>query len=343
MEVKLTQYSKGSGCGCKIAPSVLDEILSKIPKPNNFPNLLVGNTYKDDAAVWQIDNEKVIISTTDFFTPIVDEPFLFGKIAAANALSDVYAMGAKPLMAIAILGWPIDKLSTAICAEVLKGADEVCKLAQIPIAGGHSIEVSEPVFGLSVTGMAHPKHIKTNAGAKPGDVIYITKPIGTGLLSAALKRNMLKNEDYEQFINIVTEINFIGEKLGQEDYVNAITDVTGFGLVGHLNEICEASNVSAELNFSQIPFIKGSEFYINQFCFPDNTTRNYNTYKEKISGMDGLKFISLCDPQTNGGLLISINEKFKNDFETLFLENGLKLWQIGRVIPKLEKNIIIRS
>lgn len=341
MEIKLTQYSKGSGCGCKIAPSVLEEILKKVPVNNSFPQLLVGKEFKDDAAVWKIDDEKVIISTTDFFTPIVDNPFLFGKIAAANALSDVYAMGGKPIMALAILGWPIEKLSSEICAEVLKGAEEICRTAGIPIAGGHSIDISEPVFGLSVTGITHPACVKTNANAKSGDLLYLTKPIGSGILSSALKRNVLKNENYEALINLLSGLNNIGEKLGEKEYINAMTDVTGFGLIGHLNELCEASNISAEINFSKIPFIDGLEFYINQFCFPDNTTRNLNTYKEKVDGMDGLKFISLCDPQTNGGLLLSVNSDFKSHIETLFAEKGLTLWQIGNIISRKDKNIFV--
>lgn len=341
MEIKLTQYSKGSGCGCKIAPSVLEEILNKVPVNSNFSNLLVGNKFKDDAAVWKLDEEKALISTTDFFTPIVDEAFLFGKIAAANALSDVYAMGGKPIMALAILGWPVDILSNQICAEVLKGAEEVCKTAGIPIAGGHSIDISEPVFGLSVTGIAHPTSIKTNANAQNGDLLYLTKPLGSGILSSALKRYIIKNEDYDVFVKTLTELNSIGEILGQKEYVNAITDVTGFGLIGHLNELCEASNVSAEINFSTVPLIENLDFYINQFCFPDNTTRNLNAYKSNVEGMDGLKFISLCDPQTNGGLLISVNKNFKTQFETLFAENGLKLWQIGNILPKQNKNIFI--
>lgn len=341
MEIKLTQYSKGSGCGCKIAPSVLEEILKKVPVTKHFSNLLVGKELKDDASVWKLDEEKAIISTTDFFTPIVDDPFLFGKISAANALSDVYAMGGKPIMALAILGWPIDKLTPEICAEVLKGAEEICATAGIPIAGGHSIDISEPVFGLSVTGLIHPSQIKTNSLANPNDLLYLTKPLGSGIISSALKRNILKTEDYQSFILLLTELNNIGEKLGTKMYVNAMTDITGFGLIGHLNEMCEASSVSAQISFSKIPFLEGLEFYIKQFCFPDNTTRNFNMYKDKVDGMDGLKFISLCDPQTNGGILLSVNPDNKTDLETLFAENGLMLWHIGKIIPKQDKNIII--
>lgn len=342
MEVKLTQYSKGSGCGCKIAPSVLEEILNKIPSQNQFSNLMVGKELKDDAAVWKINDEHALISTTDFFTPIVDDPYLFGKIAAANALSDVYAMGGKPILALAILGWPIEKLSTEICAEVLKGAEEITTQAGIPIAGGHSIDISEPVFGLSVTGIIHPSCIKTNANAKVNDVLYLTKPIGSGILSAAFKRNMLNANHYEMLIKILTELNCIGEKLGEKTYVNSMTDVTGFGLIGHLNELCEASNVSAEIIYSKIPMFDGLEKYMNQFYFPDNTTRNLNTYKNKVEGMDALKFIPLCDPQTNGGLLISVNHKYTYEFETLFKENGFNYWQIGIIIPKQNRNIIIK-
>ncbi|MFN4235467.1 MAG: selenide, water dikinase SelD [Bacteroidia bacterium] len=341
MEIKLTQYSKGSGCGCKIAPSVLEEILNKLPIQNQFSNLMVGNELKDDAAVWKINDALALISTTDFFTPIVDDPYLFGKIAAANALSDVYAMGGKPILSLAILGWPIEKLSTEICAEVLKGAEEITTRAGIPIAGGHSIDISEPVFGLSVTGIIHPSCIKTNANAKVNDVLYLTKPIGSGILSAALKRNILNSCHYEILVKSLTELNCIGEILGAKTYVNSMTDVTGFGLIGHLNEICEASIVSAQIFYSKIPMLEGLENYINQFCFPDNTTRNLNAYKNTVEGMDALKFIPLCDPQTNGGLLISVNPEYINEFETLFKDNGFNYWQIGKIIPKQNKNIII--
>jgi selenide, water dikinase len=342
MDIKLTQYSKGSGCGCKIAPNVLEEILKNTKSTDTVKQLLVGNEHKDDAAVWKLDDEKAIISTTDFFTPIVNNPFAFGQIAAANALSDVYAMGGKPLMALSVLGWPIEKLSVEICAQVIEGAHSICKQAGIILAGGHSIDISEPVFGLSVTGLVHPDRVKKNSTARAGDLIYISKPIGSGILASALKREILNDAHYSEFIKWTTMLNDIGSELGNQTYINALTDITGFGLCGHLNEICEASSVSAEIVYTNIPFIDGINTYVEQFCFPDNTTRNLNAYKDKISGMDGLKFIPLCDPQTNGGLLICVKPENKNEFETLFNKKNKPLWLIGEITSKSSYNIVFK-
>src|SRR5688572_7384767 len=237
--IRLTQYSHGAGCGCKIAPKVLDEILkTNLIFPDN-ERLLVGNHSKDDAAVYELDNEKALILTTDFFTPIVDDAYDFGRIAAANSISDIYAMGGTPLMAIAILGWPIEKLPVEEAQKMLEGARAICKEANIPLAGGHTIDSNDPIFGLAVTGQAALNHLKKNNTAKEGDVLFLTKPIGVGVLSTALKRGLLKDEHYESLLQQMTKLNQIGEAFGKIEGVHAMTDVTGFGLLGHLIEMAE--------------------------------------------------------------------------------------------------------
>ena len=236
MEIKLTQFSKASGCGCKIAPTVLEEILSGCKQDITFANLLVGNETKDDAAVYELEDGNCIVSTTDFFTPIVDDAFDFGKISATNAISDVYAMGGKPLMAVAILGWPIDKIPTALAQQVIKGAQAICSQAGIPLAGGHSVDTQEPLFGLAVTGIVKKENLKRNNTVKENDVLYLTKPLGIGVLSTALKRGLLHEDDYKTLLKHTTALNTIGEKLGGLTFVNAMTDVTGFGFAGHLPE-----------------------------------------------------------------------------------------------------------
>ena len=235
-QIKLTQFSKGGGCGCKIAPSVLQQILST-EKKDLFANLLVGNESTDDAAVYQLNEDIAVISTTDFFVPIVDDAFDFGRIAAANAISDVYAMGGKPLMAIAILGWPVDKLSVEEAQKVLEGGRNICAEAGIPLAGGHTIDTSEPIFGLAVTGTVHPSQIKKNNTAQEGDHLFLTKSVGVGVLSTALKRGLLKDEHYKILLQQMRSLNKVGEELGKLESVHAMTDVTGFGLLGHLIEM----------------------------------------------------------------------------------------------------------
>ena len=247
MEIKLTQFSKASGCGCKIAPAVLEEILNGCKTDLTYKNLLIGNDTKDDAAIYEIDEHNCIISTTDFFTPIVDNAFDFGKIAACNAISDVYAMGGKPVMAVAILGWPVDKIPASLAQQVIKGAQHICALAGIPLAGGHSVDTQEPLFGLAVTGLVKKEHIKQNNTVKENDVLFLTKPLGIGILSTALKRGLLNDNDYSLLLNETTSLNKIGEKLGALPYVNAMTDVTGFGFIGHLLEMLENSAFSAEI------------------------------------------------------------------------------------------------
>ncbi len=305
-KIRLTQYSHGAGCGCKIAPSVLEKILKNNEAPVNFKNLLVGNKERDDAAVMDLGDGTAIISTTDFFMPIVDDAKDFGRIASANAISDVYAMGGTPLLAIAILGWPVEKIDPDLAALVLEGSREICARAGIPLAGGHSIDSLEPMFGLAVTGKVNLEHLKKNSTAQAGDLLFLTKPIGIGILGTALKRNLLRATDYKVFVDTMIELNKVGEALGKLESVHALTDITGFGLLGHLIEMCEGSGLSADLEMKKIPLINDLTFYTNQFCFPDNTTRNLNSFKDKIKGMDGLEFITLCDPQTSGGLLVAV-------------------------------------
>ena len=341
--IKLTQFSKASGCGCKIPPSVLDQIL-KTDSQTIFTNLIVGNQFKDDAAVLDLGSGNSIISTTDFFTPIVDDPYDFGRIAAANALSDVYAMGGKPLMALSILGWPVSHISSEIASVVLNGARNICSIAGIPLAGGHSIDSTEPIFGLSVTGIVANQNVKRNNTVKVDDDIYLTKPIGTGILSSALKRNVLDQEDLNKLINLMSELNKIGEVLGGCEFVNAMTDVTGFGLIGHLSEMLNNSDLCVELNFDSIPIIKNVEKYSSKFIYPDNTTRNYNAYKDLVVGMDKLEFILLCDPQTSGGLLISCDPNYKQEMEHLLESNNVSINRIGKITQASEngKKIILK-
>ncbi len=342
-EIKLTHYSHGTGCGCKIAPAVLDEILkSKFVAPPN-DKLIVGNSSKDDAAVFDIGNGQALISTTDFFMPIVDDAFDFGKIASANAISDVYAMGGKPLLAVAILGWPINKLSTELAQQVIEGARKICSEAGIPLAGGHSIDSPEPIFGLAVTGIIDLKNLKQNNTAKAGDLIYLTKKIGVGILSTAEKKNLLKEEHKGIAANQMMQLNKLGEKLGTLKGVTAMTDVTGFGLLGHLIEMAEGANLSAEIHYSKIPLIEDLSFYISQMCVPDNSFRNWSSYDPKVSGITGDSLLTLCDPQTNGGLLITVNADSKDEFEKLLRTEGFEnfLEPIGFMKARGEKIIDI--
>lgn len=333
--IRLTQYSKAAGCGCKIAPADLQKIL-KTDFNFSDENVLVGNSSNDDAAVYQLSEDTCIISTTDFFMPIVDDAFDFGRIAACNAISDVYAMGGKPLMAIAILAWPTDKLGHELAQKVLDGARTICKDAGIILAGGHSVESVEPIFGLAVTGSVKKANIKKNNSVKLGDLLYLTKPLGTGVLSTAMKRELLEAEDYENLVRVMTTLNSVGEELGSLESVNAMTDITGFGLIGHLSEMLEGTEFSAEIENSKIPLIKNLDKYTGKFIFPDNTTRNYNAYKDKVKWLGGTEFLNLCDPQTSGGLLVSVEANFKDKFEAVLNMNGIEIHCIGQVVKAKE-------
>lgn len=336
-EVKLTEYSHGAGCGCKISPKLLDQILKNVKTSGVFPNLLVGNNTKDDAAVMEMDNGTCVISTTDFFMPIVNEAFDFGRIASANAISDVYAMGGKPLMAIAILGWPIDKLDPEVAGRVLEGSVSICKEAGIPLAGGHSIDCPEPIFGLAVTGIVNKENLKQNNMGKAGDLLYLTKPLGVGILSTAQKKGLITDEHAMIAKRSMEKLNSIGEKLGALSYVNALTDVTGFGLLGHLSEICEGSNVSAEINLDKVPVIQEIYGYIEQKAIPGGTNRNWASYGNKIGKLSELHKYVLADPQTSGGLLITVDPKHQDEFETFMKSNHFELDTFGQLCARKDK------
>lgn len=340
MSIKLTQYSKASGCGCKIAPTVLEEILNGCKQSLIFPNLLVGNETKDDAAVYELNDGTCVISTTDFFTPIVDDAFDFGKIAACNAISDVYAMGGKPLMAVAILGWPVDKIPLEHAQQVIKGAQEMCTQAGIALAGGHSVDTQEPLFGLAVTGLVPKQHIKKNNTVQENDVLYLTKPLGIGILSTAHKRGLLSDTDYQTLLEQTTRLNIIGSEIACYPHVSAMTDVTGFGLAGHLLEMLTGTSYTALIRKSEVPMIDAARQYVQQFIFPDNTTRNFKAQSPHIEGMNGLEFISFCDPQTSGGLLFSVHPSFEAEMDALLNKQQQYFAKIGTIVSQKEKQIV---
>ena len=339
--VRLTQHSHGSGCGCKIAPEDLRRILEDARTNADEVNLLIGNHTSDDAAVIDIGDGRALISTTDFFMPIVDDAIDFGKIAAANAISDVYAMGGKPLTAIAILGWPIEMLGTDSAKEVLNGAKIICNEAGISLSGGHSIESKEPFFGLCVTGIISHENIKTNAGAKSGDLIYITKPIGVGIIATALKRGLASKIEIELATSSMVKLNKVGELLGTEQAVNALTDVTGFGVLGHLIEMCEGAQLSAEIDFESIPLIDDAilQEYLNKFVMPDNTMRNFKAFSSKVSKLNARQLQLLCDPQTSGGLLIAVDPNNKSQGEKILKDNDCYFAPIGRFTNQTEPTV----
>jgi selenide,water dikinase len=340
-QIKLTQYSHGAGCGCKISPMVLDTILHSSTPKGIFSQLLVGNESKDDAAVFDLGDGTCVVSTTDFFMPIVDDPFTFGAIASVNAISDVYAMGGDPLMAIAILGWPINKIPAEVAQGVLEGSRSVCQKAGIPLAGGHSIDCPEPVFGLAVTGKVKKENLKRNDTAKQGSLLYLTKQLGIGITTTAQKKGIVKDEHLKKATDTMLTLNSFGAVLGKLPYVNALTDVTGFGLLGHLCEVCEGSGLSAEIEFAKVPRFDFLDQYIQQKSMPGGTTRNLESYGSKISSLTDEQKAILADPQTSGGLLISVDENKAGEFERVALENGLKLAAFGRLTQKSEKVITV--
>ncbi len=334
--IKLTQYSHGAGCGCKISPKVLTSILHGNIPSIPHPNLLVGNESRDDAAVYDLGNGTAIVSTTDFFMPIVDDPFTFGKIAATNAISDIYAMGGTPLLAIAILGWPISKIDPVVASVVLDGARQTCTEAGIPLAGGHSIDSEEPIFGLAVTGQVEVSKLKRNDTATEGCHLYLTKPLGVGILSTAQKQGKLKAEHEQIAPRIMMQLNSVGKVLGRFPGVAAMTDVTGFGLLGHLAEMCEGSGLSAIIDFSSVPFIPESIEYIAQKCIPGGTYRNWDSYGCQIELTNPAQKMLLCDPQTSGGLLIAVEPGAIEEVEALLRAEGLHFRPIGRLVAKNE-------
>ncbi len=327
--VKLTEYSHGAGCGCKISPMLLDEILATSREKISYPELLVGNDSKDDAAAYDIGDGRSILSTTDFFMPIVDDAFTFGKIAATNALSDIYAMGGKPLMAISIFGWPIDKLSADVAKEVIDGGRAVCEDAGIPLAGGHSIDSPEPIFGLAATGIVENRFLMQNNTATKDCEIFLTKPLGIGILSTAQKQKVIKDGDIDPAIEAMTTLNKVGYSFAKLDGVVAMTDVTGFGLLGHLVEICEGSGISATINFDSVPLLPNTEKYRQMGCIPGGARKNFKSYGHKVSPMSEQQREILCDAQTSGGLLVIVKKDGVGEFLDVAKTKGLILSSIG--------------
>jgi selenide, water dikinase len=305
---RLTSLSHGGGCGCKIAPAVLADLLRDAAIPRSWPALLVGTETSDDAAVYRLNEEQALIATTDFFMPIVDDPFDFGRIAAANALSDVYAMGGTPIMALALVGMPIKLLPAAVIREVLRGGESVCAHAGIPIAGGHSIDSVEPIYGLAAMGLVHPQQLKRNSTAQAGDVLILGKPLGVGVLSAALKRERLSGADYARLIETTTQLNSAGPELAKLTGVHAMTDVTGFGLLGHLLGMCRGSGLGARLSMHRIPLLEGVAELAHEGCITGASERNWSSYAEAVRldlELPATAQALLTDPQTSGGLLVA--------------------------------------
>ncbi len=347
LAIKLTHYSHGAGCGCKIAPAVLDKILHSglaAPAPVDA-RLLVGNASRDDAAVWRLPESaggpdgQCLISTTDFFMPIVDDAFDFGRIAAANAISDVYAMGGTPVLAIAILGWPIDKLPPEVAGRVLDGARAICAEAGIALAGGHSIDAPEPIFGLAVNGLVREAHLKRNDTAAPSCRLYLTKPLGVGILSTAQKKDLLKAEDADVAPRQMRQLNRVGAALGALPGVRAMTDVTGFGLLGHLGEVCAGSGVVAEIVFDQVPVLPEALTYLRQGAVPGGTGRNWASYGHTVGPLPSEEArLLLADPQTSGGLLVCVAPDAVADAERIFTAFGLTPQPFGELRERRESD-----
>lgn len=332
--VRLTQYSHGAGCGCKISPKVLEVILAGSGAQNLDPRLWVGNTSRDDAAVYAIDDERGVVSTTDFFMPIVDDPYDFGRIAATNAISDIYAMGGDPLMAIAILGWPVNLLPAEVAREVIRGGRAVCDAAGIPLAGGHSIDAPEPIFGLAVTGLVEKRYMKRNDTATLGCSLYLTKPLGIGILTTAEKKGVLREADQGVARDLMCALNKPGSRFARLAGVKAMTDVTGFGLLGHLVEMADGSRLTARLNAAAVPRLASVEHYLGLGCVPGGTLRNYDSYGERIGALDEAQKHLLCDPQTSGGLLVAVAADGRDAFLALAAELGLELAAIGEMVER---------
>jgi len=340
--IKLTAFSHGAGCGCKISPQILDTILKSDAPKQNHPLLLVGNESRDDAAVFDWQNGEAVISTTDFFMPIVDDPFDFGKIAATNAISDIYAMGGTPLMAIAILGWPIDKIAPEVARLVLEGGRAACAEAGIPLAGGHSIDSPEPIFGLAVTGKVKKEELKQNDTATEGCILYLTKPLGVGILTTGQKRGIVEAGDLGRAVKQMSTLNSFGAKLGPLTYVKSLTDVTGFGLFGHLVEMADGSGLSAKIDFESLPLLPNIAHYLDRKCFPGGTSRNLSSYGHRLSDEinERQRYIG-ADPQTSGGLLIAVEAEHTAEFEAFALTQGLELSPIGELTKAQDKAIYL--
>jgi selenide,water dikinase len=333
--VQLTQFTHGGGCGCKIAPGLLSEILARAPQGLVPPELMVGVETSDDAAVYRLNDEQALVATTDFFTPIVDDPRDFGRIAATNALSDVYAMGGTPILALALVGMPIDKLGPETIGAVLAGGAEVCREAGIPVAGGHSIDLAEPVYGLVALGLVHPGRVRRNADGRAGDALVLGKPLGVGVLSAALKKGRLDSEGYVQMLRHTTQLNRVGARLAQLPGVHAMTDVTGFGLAGHLLEICRGSGLDARLRLDDLPLIEAAARFAREGLATGASSRNWAAYGGQVEFPQTAPAwlrVLLTDPQTSGGLLVSCAEESLQEVLACFAADGFgQAAPIGRL------------
>lgn len=332
--VRLTEFSHGGGCGCKISPSVLREIIARSAPAIVPRDLLVGIETADDAAVYRINGRQAIVATTDFFTPIVDDPFDFGAIAAANALSDVYAMGGTPLFALALVGMPIGRLPVATIRRILDGGESVCARAAVPVAGGHSIDSVEPIYGLVAIGLVDPDNVKRNRGAVPGDALILGKPLGVGIYSAALKKRELPAGRYEKMLATATQLNTPGAALGRLAGVHALTDVTGFGLLGHLLEICRASAVGASIAVDRLPLLPDAAALVEHGFVTGASSRNWSSYGDEVDGEIGATARALLtDPQTSGGLLVSCSTGAVDDVLRAFRDDGFdQATVIGHIV-----------
>lgn len=343
---RLTSLAHGGGCGCKLAPSVLQNMLKNQPDFGPFEHLLVGTETSDDAAVYELDNETCIIATTDFFMPMVDDPNTFGRIAATNAISDIYAMGGKPIMALAILGMPIDKMDPAIVGEILKGGREKAAAAGIAVAGGHSIDNPEPVYGLAVIGICKKHQIRLNAKARNGDKLILLKGLGIGVYSHAFKKDKLSSAAYLEMVSSMTLLNKIGTEFGNNDNVHAMTDVTGFGILGHGLEMAQGSNVEIVIHYSKLPFLKNAEALAKEGYFTGASHRNWDSYGEYIVLPDNFpdyKRNLLTDPQTSGGLLLSVTPEDAENIAHYARKNGYPLASIIGEVKKGKPKIIVED
>lgn len=336
-EPRLTSLAHGGGCGCKLSPGVLRDVLAAMPQAAAFSNLLVGTETSDDAAVWRLNDQQALVATTDFFMPVVDDPFDFGRIAATNALSDVYAMGGRPILALALVGMPVGVLSTETIGQILAGGASVCAEAGIPIAGGHSIDSVEPIYGLVALGLVHPDRVRTNRGARDGDVLILTKALGVGVMSAAYKQGRLDDRGYAAMIASTTQLNRVGTDLADLDTVHALTDVTGFGLLGHALELARGSGLAVEIEAGAVPLLYGVEALVRDGVRTGASGRNWISYGDAVTlpiGFEDWRRDLLTDPQTSGGLLVSVPEAASEEVLAMIRTAGFdQAAVIGRVVP----------
>ncbi|HUK03508.1 MAG TPA: selenide, water dikinase SelD [Burkholderiales bacterium] len=341
-KIRLTQFSHGGGCGCKIAPAVLSELLAATPIRGLPKELLVGTETADDAAVYKLNDTQALVATTDFFTPIVDDPYDFGRIAATNAISDIYAMGAKPIFALAVVGMPLEKIPLEVIGRILAGGESVCAEAGIPIAGGHSIDVLEPIYGLVALGLVHPDKVKRNSSARAGDILILGKPLGVGILSAALKKGQLSDAGYQAMLAATTKLNTPGAALSEMPGVHALTDVTGFGLAGHLLEICRGSRLAAEVSFAELPLIAEAVSFAKEGIVTGASDRNWKGYGKDVvlpAGAPEWQKKLVTDPQTSGGLLVACSPDAERAVLAEFAKHGFaqarRIGSLGPGAPRL--------